>query len=506
MKSARLRADVSSSRCSIPTLLCMLPSLTIEKLVPALMDRTLAVDRQHAGACTGQDDSRHQPLYELFEALEEPLRNTWKAAWNEQEHELAKLDVLLSGTSSAAGQIAENNEDARLDLRDLWRASNNVTDGDISPEKRTANARRVTQRLMRFWRSATPQNEDVDELARGGRETITREVALAERRRQLRRHAAAGCVEYRIFGEVLGRDDAALGALLSRSNASVGQPETLEGAWVQLGGVASRTGWAREIETTAQTVAGSRAVFSWLKQEDVRARMSNGTAPWQCWWVLPPLQRAFSSVMRAGYAYADGVQEPPRLLPACEYVDSRDEEEGEARTHEQATCAATATSLAPLHTTVWMTLLADTLRRSVSNRLATEYGSSSNLFPLLLMAMPIARLGHIEAAAIYVLARALGSLNAEALRQSEGFGGASTFTERDVSMVEAMNTEQTILSEGLALFEATFASYSVETYSLYFLFSLPLVLPLLLLYLASNAVTEAVGMLSFHGGPDPLDF
>ena len=105
-----------------------------------------------------------------------------------------------------------------------------------------------------------------------------------------------------------------------------------------------------------------------------------------------------------------------------------------------------------------------------------------------------------------MLARALGSLNAEALRQSEGFGGASTFTERDVSMVEAMNTEQTILSEGLALFEATFASYSVETYSLYFLFSLPLVLPLLVLYLASNAVTEAVGMLSSHGGPDPLDF
>lgn len=148
---------------------------------------------------------------------------------------------------------------------------------------------------------------------------------------------------------------------------------------------------------------------------------------------------------------------------------------------------------------MWMVLLADTLRRSASNRLGEGY-SGSNLFPLLLLAVPVARQGHVEAAAVYVLARLLGSLNAETLRNAEGFGGGTVFPERDVALVEAMNTEQTIVSEALALFESYFASYSVETYALYLVLSLPL----LVLLLVASAVTDALDRLASYGAPDPL--
>ena len=51
----------------------------------------------------------------------------------------------------------------------------------------------------------------------------------------------------------------------------------------------------------------------------------------------------------------------------------------------------------------------------------------------------------------------------EALRKSEGFGGVAAFPERDVSLVEAMNTEQAIVSEALALFDEYFAYLQLRT-------------------------------------------
>ena len=151
-----------------------------------------------------------------------------------------------------------------------------------------------------------------------------------------------------------------------------------------------------------------------------------------------------------------------------------------------------------------MILLADTLQRSAPARVGEPQGS--NLFPLLVLAIPIARQGHIEAAATYVLARTLGSLNAEALRTREGFGGGTSYPERDVSRIEGMNTEQAIVSDALALFDEYFASYSLRTYGLYLLFSLPLVVPLLILYLVTSALGHAIEVVATHVGYSaPID-
>lgn len=453
---------------SASVLLCMASTSNIDRLVPALTEKI--------GVLHGSDT-----LLSHYDSLQPKLTNTWKSAWREQCDELSWLDTVLSNSTST---VVATDDEARLDLRALWRASDNSTRGIASPEERVIGARHVTHGIMRYWRFATPRNdENVEKAAQflAGRETMTREVALKERRRQLRRHSAAGCVEYRIFGEVLARDEEVLRSLFppssslstASSSSCAVQLQTLAEAWRQLGGVANRTGWAEEARSFLETADGWRVLSQWLEEERVFARVGSGTAPWQRWWVVPPLQRLCTSVVCAGYAFAEGAREPPRV--------------------DRASASATTAAV-----TMWMVLLADTLRRSASNRLGEGYGGS-NLFPLLLMAVPIARQGHIEAAAVYVLARLLGTLNSEALRNAEGFG-ASTFPERDVALVEAMNTEQTIVSEALALFDAYFASYSVETYAIYALFSLPLII----LVLLSEAVMGAIDLVVSYGSPDPL--
>ena len=174
------------------------------------------------------------------------MRSTWEAAWQEQQAELRRLEELLS-VPNDGDELKSETEEERLDLVALWSASQNKSEATSimwskdsradSGEDGVARARQVTQRLMRYWRTATPRNDNLDPYARRGRETMTRNIALAERRRQLRRHVAAGCVEYRIFGEELSRDEQALDAL------SCAGLETLVGAWTQLGGVARRVGW-----------------------------------------------------------------------------------------------------------------------------------------------------------------------------------------------------------------------------------------------------------------------
>ena len=108
--------------------------------------------------------------------------------------------------------------------------------------------------------------------------------------------------------------------------------------------------------------------------------------------------------------------------------------------------------------------------------------------------------------------RALGRLNTEALSAREGFG-ASAYPDRDLSLVENYNTEQTILSELLALFDRYFASYSVETYSLYAIGSIPLLLVALLWWLTTRltsallaAAIEWAPMTMSSGAIDPLAF
>lgn len=328
-------------------------------------------------------------------------------------------------------------------------------------------ARDVTQSLMHFWRTATPRNDNLDsyvrdEVARG---TMTRAVALAERRRQLTRHAEAGLVEYRIFGEVLSRDAMVLDLLPHAGQVS------LESAWRQLGAVGNRTGFAAQLSRLDEHNEDVHVRTSrWIAERCILTRIDNGTATWQRWWVVPPIQRGVSTLTRCWAAYAGGV------------------------------CNGTADPGG------WVAALGDVCLASTPNRFDSTV-QDSNLFPLLLLLLPVARQGHVEAAAIYVIARHLGSLNSDALAAREGFVPAAN-PERDVSAVENYNTEQAILSELLALFDRYFASYSVETYVLYAIGSLPLVLGALLWWLSNEILGVALQLaLGLFGAPaDPLAF
>ena len=84
---------------------------------------------------------------------------------------------------------------------------------------------------------------------------------MRQRRRQLQRHAAAGAVEYRIFGEVLSRDDSLLDAL---PEAAV-QPVTE--VWRQLGGLANITGWAEDMTAEMEEVDAEAELPDDFKEE-----------------------------------------------------------------------------------------------------------------------------------------------------------------------------------------------------------------------------------------------
>ena len=387
--------------------------------------------------------------------LHSQLRQVWEQGWREQLREIEDLNDRLDHVDGHDGKSSG------LDLVTLWQESANVTDRAA----RITRARHLTQDLMRFWRFATPANDHLDPRTTSEmeREPMSHAVALTERRRQLVRHAKAGLVEYRIFGEVLARDDGVLDSLPSTELAS------LEDVWRQLGAISNVTGLAAQAPKENELDDDVHVnATRWLAREDILARIDNGTAPWQRWWVLPPVQRVGTFLVRCWAAYVAGVLDP-RLGAS---IDSQ----GNSVVEDD------------VDATPWMALLGETLRASASNRFG---GQESNLFPLLLMMLPIARLGHIEAAAIYVIARMLGSLNTEAMAASEGFG-ATAYPDRDLSVIENYNTEQTIINELLALFDRYFASYSVETYALYAVGSIPLLLVALVWWLSSELLGAAV--------------
>lgn len=436
------------ARRAAPVLLYMSsPSSSIDKLLPALS--------QLAGDCN------------ISGTLMVPLRAAWEAAWLEQLNEISCLD-----------NESDSLYNDRLDLVALWRESENATDAGLTA--RTAQARHVTQALMRFWRCATPRNDLLDPRVRAEieREPMSRAAALVERRRQLQCHAAAGLVEYRIFGEVLSRDVAALHALPYCELVS------RESAWRQLGALSNTTGLAAQARRSRAAdgdvvgtgvVDAHESVSRWLEEHAILARIDNGTAPWQRWWVLPPVRRTASLLVRCAAAYVQGVREPHT---ACHGAAA-----GEA---------------------VWVAVgVGAVLRASSASHRVGEEAHESNLFPLLLLLLPVARQGHVEAAAVYVLARTLGGLNAAALAARAGFG-APAHPQREVSRLENHNTEQAILNELVALYDRYFASYSLETYALYALGSLPLVLAAALWWLSSELLTVALELAL--SSSDPLAF
>jgi hypothetical protein len=164
------------------------------------------------------------------------LRIAWEAGWEEQANEIEAL----------ANDVAV--EEPPLDLKQLLKDSENITDS--SDAQRLERARAVLRELMRFWRYSTRRTDlasdsgsvdpdDLEGLYFSG-ENVTAEDARRQRRRLLQRHRDAGVVEYRIFGEVLARDDALLDALPGA------ELRTYQQAWRQLGGLTNLTGWADE--------------------------------------------------------------------------------------------------------------------------------------------------------------------------------------------------------------------------------------------------------------------
>jgi hypothetical protein len=166
---------------------------------------------------------------------------------------------------------------------------------------------------------------------------------------------------------------------------------------------------------------------------------------------------------------------------------------------EPSTSASDATA-----SVTWLARLGETLEASASTRSSSGRDDSS-LFPLLLLMVPVARLGHVEAVAIYCVARALAGLNTKALAAREGFG-STAYPERDLSVLENYNTEQTILSELLALFDRYFASYSFETYALYAVGAIPLLLVALAWWLVSELTRALLEWTLALGTTDPLTF
>lgn len=167
-------------------------------------------------------------------ALEEKLKEAWLVGWQEQADEIAKLSSMSEDDSPT------------LDLQQLWKDTDNST--EASTDERRQGARSVARELMRFWRYSTPRTDNLNDRLQQydvnipEEDTVTGEAALKERRRQLMRHAAAGVVEYRIFGEVLSRNDAVLDALPDAGLVP------FEDVWRQLGGLANLTGWWEAVQ------------------------------------------------------------------------------------------------------------------------------------------------------------------------------------------------------------------------------------------------------------------
>ena len=134
----------------------------------------------------------------------------------------------------------------------------------------------------------------------------------------------------------------------------------------------------------------------------------------------------------------------------------------------------------------------------------------TNAFPVLLLLVSVARQGHIEAVAVYTVARALGVLNAQAISAHEGIG-APTYLDAKVSELEATNTLLPIAFELYELFEKEVGPYLL----VFFAFSLTVsavffLTPIVLFFGAWYATTSGVYSVGDYllnlGAPDPLDF
>ena len=485
-----------------PLLLCASvprPELVVDKLIPELAST--------AGL-------------ELGNTVEQRLRLAWQDAWEEQIKDIDEL--------------SEASPQQELDLQQLLKDSENVTlsderagtTGEQALRADLTRARAVTRELMRFWRFSTTRtdqflaelegeldSEELAELSGAGQVpgNVTEEEARQQRRRLLQRHQAAGVVEYRIFGEVLARDEVLLDALPGV------ELQTFQDAWRQLGGLSNLTGWADQFEAEATEAAAeeewmeeftqsreesdryvhelrerimelrpdtSNASLYELEDEEVqkihlRVEVETGEIFWNWWWVPNQIGRFCEAVYYATGALEEGALEP-------------------------------STSCGP-----WLSLVGSTIRRSAAQGFAPAdggLGPETNAFPLLLLIVCVGRQGHIEAAAVYAMARAIGTLNSEAIAAHEGFD-VSTAPDARVSEAEASNTIFPIVVELFKLLQKEVGPYALPLiafggFCFFFTFGVPLLLFGLAWSLSTELFTALFDLLGFTGGAgvDPLDF
>ena len=492
-----------------PLLLCAIvppvprPELVIDELIPELSTT--------AGL-------------ELGNTVEERLRLAWQDAWEEQIKDIDEL--------------CEASAEQELDLQQLLKDSENVTlsgeAGTTGEQARRADltrARAVTRELMRFWRFSTTRTDqflaelegelDAEELAelRQSAGNVTEEEARQQRRRLLQRHQAAGVVEYRIFGEVLARDEVLLDALPGV------ELQTFQDAWRQLGGLSNLTGWADQFEAEATEAAAEEAElmeemkkarllfieevdvnmplrdrimelrpdasnaslyeleYEELERQVLALEVETGEIFWNSWWVPDQIGRFCEAVYYATSALEEGALEP-------------------------------STSCGP-----WLSLVGSTIRRSAAQGFAPAdggLGPETNAFPLLLLLVCVGRQGHIEAAAVYAMARAIGTLNSKAIAAHEGFD-VSTAPDARVSEAEASNTIFPIVVELFKLLQKEVGPFALPIFLSFLTLGvvssfLTFGVPLLLLGLAWSSSTELFTalfeLLGFTGGAavDPLVF
>jgi len=205
------------------------------------------------------------------------------------------------------------------------------------------------------------------------------------------------------------------------------------------------------------------------------AEIAAGTVWWRKWWV------------------------PDGVANACEYA------------FFAAGAFAPATEAGGESCGAWMRLLAETIRRSSTTSSSPADDGlprDTNAFPVLLLALAVARQGHLEAVAVYTMARTLGTLNAQAISQYEGVGSTVACADEKVSKIEGSNTLPSIAAEVGELLAKEAAPYLFGIFFLSALFLLSVAaLPILLLgsawYASSVGLTNLFDFLFYK---DPLDF
>jgi len=406
-------------------------------------------------------------------------------------------------------------------LKGLWEMSKNTTDAAETPQ---ARARALTRELMNFWRRATPENTPEDQEKRvmleelGGR-NVTFAEATRERLRLLQRHRAAGLVEYRIFGEVLSRSDDVLSGLPGTELVD------FDTAWRDIGVAANLTGWLDDVQDElaqqqaedmeaqrefSRSLLNSTAGLGLFNESELEQLDAEMALQWEDdqldepWWEKPWCPLPLRDLMRKSTFGA--IDRFSTFFLTASNRSSYGFEQGKALVTREVEAGAGPTS------TAWLAALGLILRRSgyyvdeVSGDL-----SRLNFFPLLLLLLAVARQGNIEAAAVYIIARTLGNMNAEALARYEGFD-SPTFADERTSSSEASNTFVPIVLEAAGQLEEYAPNLIGPLFTIFFfgllqgiaVFGLTIGLPL---WLGWQGVSALLGVV-VPPPPiyDPLDF